>query len=217
MNTDRDAGAQVGLTRREVRPGARGEGETKVVVSERTYRAEPSDLWDAITNPQRLPRWFLPITGDLRVGGTYQLQGNAGGTIEQCREPELLAVTWEFMGGVSWLEVQLTRADQGTTLELRHECSVDDHWRQFGPGATGVGFDLGLLGLGLHLRDGVALAGDEFQAWTLSAEGKEFVRESSDGWGAAAIAAGEDADRALARAEQTRAFFTGDAGAADAG
>jgi Activator of Hsp90 ATPase homolog 1-like protein len=53
-------------------------GDAKVVALERTYPAQPEDVWDAITTPERVARWFLPVTGDLRLGGTYQLEGNAG-------------------------------------------------------------------------------------------------------------------------------------------
>jgi uncharacterized protein YndB with AHSA1/START domain len=55
-------------------------GEARVVTISRTYDTDVDDLWDAVTNPQRIPRWFLPITGDLQVGGRYQLEGNASGT-----------------------------------------------------------------------------------------------------------------------------------------
>lgn len=217
MQTPIDPGTQAGLARRTVRAGERDGQATKVVVSERRYRADRADVWDALTNPERLPRWFLPISGDLRPGGRYQLEGNAGGTIEHCREPELVAVTWEFGGGLSWLEVELTATELigtegGTTLELRHEATIDDHWKQYGPGAVGVGWDLSQLGLGLHLETAEPLDPAEFEAWTVSAAGKEFIRLSSSGWGTAAIGAGEDPNIAVAAAEQTRAFFTGEAG-----
>jgi hypothetical protein len=39
------------------------------------YPASQSDLWDAVTNADRIPRWFLPVSGDLRLGGHYQLEG----------------------------------------------------------------------------------------------------------------------------------------------
>src|SRR5690606_22050656 len=45
----------------------------------RSYPTTQDDLWDAITNPERIPRWFMPVSGDLRPGGHYQLEGNAGG------------------------------------------------------------------------------------------------------------------------------------------
>ena len=95
------------------------------------------------------------MSGDLREGGTYQLEGNAGGTVERCTAPESFAVTWEYGGTVSWLEVTLTEADGGTTLELVHEAPVDpEFWALFGPGAVGLGWDLGLLGLGMYVEIG---------------------------------------------------------------
>ena len=62
-------------------------GEARTVLLQRTYDAPVEDVWDAITDPQRIARWFLPVTGDLRLGGTYQLEGNAGGKILRCEPP----------------------------------------------------------------------------------------------------------------------------------
>ena len=44
-------------------------------------------MWDACTDPERIGRWFLPVSGDLRLGGRYQLEGNAGGEILRCEPP----------------------------------------------------------------------------------------------------------------------------------
>jgi hypothetical protein len=38
-----------------------------------------------------------------------------------------------------------------------------------------------------------------------------MIRSASDGWGAAAIKAGENREHALAAAEATRKFYTGEA------
>ena len=54
------------------------------------YDTTLDDLWDACTNAERIPRWFLPVSGELRDGGRYQLEGNAGGTIERCDPPTRL-------------------------------------------------------------------------------------------------------------------------------
>ena len=76
----------------------------KVVVARCAFDTSPDDLWEAITNVERIPCWFLPISGDLRLGGRYQLKGNAGGEILSCDPPRHLSVTWEFGGEVSWLD-----------------------------------------------------------------------------------------------------------------
>ena len=53
----------------------------RVLTASRTYDTGRAELWDALTNIERIPRWFMPISGDLRLGGHYQLEGNAGGEI----------------------------------------------------------------------------------------------------------------------------------------
>src|SRR5258708_29536676 len=58
-------------------------------------------------------RALLPIIGDLRLGGHYQFEGNAGGTIRRCEPPRLLAVTWEMGGSPSWLTISLAEDPAG--------------------------------------------------------------------------------------------------------
>ena len=62
-----------------VHRAVRVDGENAAVVLRRTYPAAVADVWDALTSPERIARWFLPVTGDLHLGGKYQLEGNAGG------------------------------------------------------------------------------------------------------------------------------------------
>ncbi|MBO0608350.1 SRPBCC family protein [Myceligenerans salitolerans] len=204
-----DPAATAGLVTREVRDGTRDDTPTKTVVARRTYDAERADVWDAVTNPERLPRWFAPVSGELDLGGRFQIEGNASGTVESCTAPESFGITWEFGGGTSWVTVVLTEADGGTTLELTHESAVDpDFWARYGPGAVGVGWDLGLMGLGLHLATGEANDPAEAEAWSVGPQGKDFVRVAADDWARAAIAAGDDEAAARASAAAVLAFYT---------
>lgn len=182
-----------------------------VLVATRSYDTSIDDLWDALTNQERIPRWFLPISGDLRPGGSYQLEGNASGEITGCEPPHHLALTWGMQGQISWVDIQLSEEKEGgTLLRLEHMAHVpDDMWKQFGPGAVGVGWDQALLGLGQHLTSGETLDHDEAHAWQTSDEGKQFVALSSDAWCQASIADGTDEAEAKAAAAQTTAFYTG--------
>jgi uncharacterized protein YndB with AHSA1/START domain len=201
--------ATADLVHREVRSGERDGEPTRLVVARRTYATDQVDLWDAVTNPERLPRWFLPVTGELHVGGRYQLEGNAGGTVERCDERERFAVTWEFAEQVSWVTVTLSPADDGTTLEVAHEAPVDPaFWAQYGPGATGVGWELGLVGLGLHLETDAPVDPEEALSWPTTSEGIAFVRHVAAGWARAAVADGDDAAAARDAAENTVGFYT---------
>lgn len=184
----------------------------RLVIASRDYPTGIDDLWDAVTSAERIPRWFMPIEGDLRLGGRYQLIGNAGGEITGCEPPRRLSVTWEFAGNVSWVDVVLNAKNaERTTLTLEHSAEVPkEFWDQYGPGATGVGWDLGLLGLGLHVEGGGSVPPEESAAWMASAEGKSYVRRTSDAWREAAVADGEDAGWAGEAAERTRKFYTGE-------
>src|SRR5689334_14709983 len=99
---------QVGAVSRALESTERDGAPARVLSATRTYPAPAADVWDALTDPDRIARWFLPVSGDLRLGGRYQLEGNAGGTVETCDPPHSLALTWEFAGDVSWVAVTLT-------------------------------------------------------------------------------------------------------------
>jgi len=204
-----DPVATAGLVVREVRTTERDGVPTRVVVARRTYATDQADLWNALTDQERLPRWFSPVSGELEQGGRYQVEGNAGGVIERCEKPASFAVTWEMGPMVSWLEVRLHPDGDGTTLELRHEAPVDpDFWAQFGPGAVGVGWDLALMGLGLHLETRAPVDRAEGEAFALTSGGVAFVRAAAGDWADAAAADGDDATAAHEAADRTVAFYT---------
>src|SRR3954447_2624750 len=186
-------------------------GETRTLTIARVYDTGVEDLWDACTNRERIPRWFLPISGDLEVGGRYALEGNASGTIERCEPPHNLFATWEYGGMVSWIELQLAPESEGRTrFSLEHIAHVDDDmWAQFGPGAVGIGWDLGLMGLRLPLESGgQPVDRHAVEAWQTSDAGREFVTRSSHAWAEASIAWGTGAEAARAAQERVTQAYT---------
>jgi uncharacterized protein YndB with AHSA1/START domain len=185
----------------------------RVVVAVRSYPTGIDDLWQAITRAERIERWFMPVSGDLRLGGRFQLEGNAGGAINRCEPPRLLAVTWEFGGGMSWVNLMLAaEGADSTRLTLEHIAHEDEaglkFWDQFGPGAVGVGWDLGLLGLFKHVESPAELRPKEADLLA-SPEGRVLAAVLSDGWCAADVAFGTDAEAANQAAARTTAFYTG--------
>jgi uncharacterized protein YndB with AHSA1/START domain len=174
--------------------------EAHVVTVSQYYDTDPTDLWDAVTDIERIPRWFLPISGDLNVGGTYQLEGQASGTILTCAPPKNFTATWEYGGNVSWIEVSVAGDGPGRSrLVVEHTIGVDDEiWRDFGPGAVGIGWDSMVLGLAIHLATGESIDPSFGQQWTGTEEGRRFLTLSGEGWYAASVAS--DADPAAARA-----------------
>ncbi len=207
--TPQDPAATAGLVTRQVRTGTRDGTLTRVAVARRTYATDQADLWNAVTDPERLRRWFSPVTGDLAEGGHYQVQGNAGGTVLRCDPPRSFSLTWEFGPMTSWVTVNVAEDDDGARLELLHEAPVDpDMWEMFGPGAVGVGWDLSLMGLGMHLESGASVDHDDAEAWAISPNGVEVTRQFAGAWADAAVADGDDHDLAHEAAARTVAFFT---------
>ncbi|HEV7722719.1 MAG TPA: SRPBCC family protein [Iamia sp.] len=185
------------------------EGPYKAVVASERYASPVDDVWDAVTDADRLARWFLPVTGELRLGGTYQLEGNAGGEVLECDPGARFLVTWVYDDNVSWVEVTLTADGDGTRMRLVHTCHADNpFWDQYGPGAVGVGWESGMIGLALHLATGETVDPEAFQTWSTDAEGRRFGIASAANWGAAEVAGGEDPDVARRRADEVASFYT---------
>jgi len=207
-----DIAAHLGAVSRVVEDRLHEGQQTRVVIASRAYDTTIDDLWDCLTNPERLPRWFAPVDGDLRLGGRFQVKNNACGTITACTPPRSFSATWEFGGDVSWINVMLQPTKDGVAhLTLEHICPPNAHWDKFGPGAVGVGWELGLLGLGMHTRSKAARDTFDEHAFGVSEEGKDFVSQTGAGWIAADIAGGENAAEATKRGQLTIAFYRGEA------
>jgi uncharacterized protein YndB with AHSA1/START domain len=58
-------------------------GNEVVLRFERSYPNPIGDVWDALTNPERIAQWWLPfdaeITVELVAGGAYELRGKGEG------------------------------------------------------------------------------------------------------------------------------------------
>lgn len=143
-----DAASVLGLVTRTVRNFEKDDKAASAVTLTRLCDTGVDDFWDTLTSKQRIPRWFLPIEGELKVGGRYQLQGNAGGSITVCTPPSHFAATWEFGGGTNWIDVSVAAERGKARMTLEHTAIVEDHWNQFGLGAVGDRLGSGCHGTG---------------------------------------------------------------------
>jgi uncharacterized protein YndB with AHSA1/START domain len=173
-------------------------GETVTVLMRRSYQAEPAEVWDALTDPDRMKRWFMPVSGNLEVGGTFQLEGNAGGEILECEPPKRFKVT--FGGPNSLLELRLLPgADASTELELEH--SMSEAPAPGGAGAlwVGPGWDGGLLGLALYVTGELPADADPTEMAN-SAEVISYNEQSVRAWIEAIRASGTTTEEDLTSA-----------------
>ncbi|GAA3284323.1 SRPBCC domain-containing protein [Nesterenkonia halobia] len=176
-------------------------------------------LWQALTSPDRLAQWLHPVSGELREGGRFEVEAAASGIVEACRPPRSpqdsgeLQVTWEFGEDISRVTVRCEPVEQAeATAAARlvlehHDRCPETFWREYGPGAAGVGWDLTLLGLAHHLRAGRSRPVEE-SAWVTTPEAREFIAGASIRWAAASVAAGTEEGQARAAEARATAFYT---------
>jgi uncharacterized protein YndB with AHSA1/START domain len=177
-----DIASQIGAIDREVRTT----DTSAIVLLRRTYDAAVEDVWDALTDPDRLKRWFLPISGELRIGGTFQLEGNAGGEILSCEKPRLIRTT--FGGPESIVELRLAPSgDERTVLELEHTVPIEMAGSGAGALYVGPGWDGGFLALALHVAGETV---DDPVAMANSPEAQAFSKASVVAWIAVVRASG---------------------------
>lgn len=154
-----DLTAWLKTVHREVRDGA-----PRSVVIRRRFGTTPADLWDAITAPERVNRWFARMEGTPAVGQAFSLHDNGlplswACEVRECVAPERFLLTWRFTGGMEMpgpkhddstdlVEVRLKPDGDGTVLELEHSSEDPIDW----PRGAGMGWENFLLNLGGYLE-----------------------------------------------------------------
>jgi uncharacterized protein YndB with AHSA1/START domain len=203
-----DTANQIDAIYREVGTRTTDGGEIVSVLLRREYAAAVGDVWNAITDPLRVKRWFMPVSGDFREGGNFQLEGNAGGRILRCDPPRLLRTT--FGEESSIVELRLTAGtDDATILELEHTVPMAMAGSSAGALYVGPGWDGAVMGLGLHLTG--AFTGDPVAAAN-TPEVIAFNGHSIEKWTAVLEASGTATPEQIAAGvEAARAQYTPDA------
>ena len=106
-------------------------GDEAAVVFDRHYATSPEDLWQACTDPERLARWFAPVTGDLRPGGAFTIHFDDDDSptchVRSCEAPALLVWEWPVRDVQTVVTVQVGADGAGARLRLRHERLAADH------------------------------------------------------------------------------------------
>lgn len=188
-------------------------GDARQVVLERTFDTDAADLWDACTSRERLSRWFEPVHGDLALGGRYTLaRSGTEGAILECEPDRRLAITWEYQGDVSRVDVDLVPANKKRTiLRVSHHVLPNDHWETYGPAAAGVGWEESLRALSLYLAGDARCAPNEMQEFASTPDGQDLTRRGALAWSWIDQQAGTPASNAETRALKTVESYLGNA------
>lgn len=147
----------------------RTEDGVGVVRMQDRYHTEIENLWSALTEPERLARWFGDVQGDLRVGGEYHLlipgAMKATGRVEVCEPPHRLVVqTRDSDPGPGQPEATTTEAiltqDGDHTVLVVEERGLPEPLLP----AYGAGIQIHFENLAAHLAGGNR--GDDEQRWS---------------------------------------------------
>jgi uncharacterized protein YndB with AHSA1/START domain len=156
----------------------------------RHFETSVEDLWAACTSPDRLRRWLGPVEGELRVGGSFSIIGQATGVVRTCEPPYQLTVTWDY-GPESHTEVELRLREgeaSGAWLELRHTSAAEtvneivDRLGPIGPVGIGGEWEVALGALDRLTRDPT----EYLHTWRRSAEAADIAAEAYQEWSALA-------------------------------
>jgi hypothetical protein len=158
-----DIAREIESTQREVGEDRTADGATvRSVRLQRDLDAPIEEVWDAFTSPERIGRWFLPIS-DHRVGAATSSRATpaARSRVRPAAPVEGLVGHGRDVERLSEVEVRLSAVDPETTRFARaqRDCARGDvgrvrpgrRRRRLGRRAAG--------GLALHLRGG-SVGGD---------------------------------------------------------
>lgn len=197
---------QLDRVTREVSDAGQKEDGTaqRTVALTQVYDVAGGQVWNALTVRERVAEWFESFTGKLAKGETIELESGTQATVKECEEGRSVDIDWSFEGDESVVRLVLTSAEGGTAFRLESTMDVTDHYDEYGPAASGVGWDLIVAALASYL------AGDPLDPegeWITADEGTRFVKDAAELWGKADVALGTDPEEAEMKAAATAEFY----------
>lgn len=113
-------------------------GDTASLHLVRDYPTDAADLWDAVTTPERVSRWFARVEGEFAVGQPFTLHfddGTAQFDVVSCSPPAQAEVRWKRADGASVVTVQVSSTGEGSSrLVLDHTALPLADAPQYGTG-----------------------------------------------------------------------------------
>ena len=106
-----------------------GDDSAQTVTLQRQYRASVAELWNALTTPDRIARWYGTIIGPVprAVGDEFRVDIGGGmirrAVLERCEAPNALVYTWwsgDDDPGLVQLQLE-SLGDDETSLRVQHD------------------------------------------------------------------------------------------------
>ena len=136
-----DFESYLGAVERSVASLERDGRPARAITLSRSYPTTACDLWDAVTNGERIPRWFCRYRGNSSRVAASSSRGMPGARSPRVSRPPVSRSPGSSAGTSVGVEVRI--ADDGAggaRLALTHTALLSEHWDRYGPGATGVGW-----------------------------------------------------------------------------
>jgi uncharacterized protein YndB with AHSA1/START domain len=154
-------------------------GSNAVIRLTREYPNSVDDVWDALTNPDRLAQWWLPFDADITIelveGGDYILRGKGEG---------MPTLSWKVLRAESPYLFEHTHADPGAIITWRlreKEGGCELEFTQTLPDRTAAIENNFIVGAHTSLdRLGALLRGTPI-AWDWEAMGAHQIRYANVG------------------------------------
>ena len=87
---------------------------------ERTLEHPPSEVWAALTDPDRNGAWLYRTRFEPRAGGAVTMSDGAVGEVVEWDEPHVLAYAFDGPGGRWHVRVEVAELGHGTQLTFDH-------------------------------------------------------------------------------------------------
>lgn len=91
---------------------------------DRAFKTDPNDLWDAVTDPARLERWFAKVDGELTERGHFTIHFDDGDVprchLIECNPKRQFAFEWP-QATETLVTVTVLPDGKHSRLELRHD------------------------------------------------------------------------------------------------
>ena len=177
-----DVAKHLGAITRAVESTTHDGKPAKVVVASRTYPTSPDDLWDAVTDPERIPRWFAAVRATCGSAAATRSRATQAARSSPATRPPTSPLPGRSAAGC-WVDI--TSRPCGGGGARRSPCATPPSTRpgvlrQLRSRRRRRRLGPQLMGLAEHLATGATM-GPTAEAWGATDDGRDFMAQPAMG------------------------------------